>query len=184
MADLRDKRGLSIQLVCTGAKLEPGWSNIERRVRELRLEPQVKFLGYVSESDLRAVYRQARFLILPSLFEADSCPIYEAWAEGVPVASSNHTALPEQVGDAGLLFDALDVGQIGNAVEKLATDEDARKDLVERGHRRVNDFSWERTAMAFRAVYRRAAGVTLNEEDRWLLSWDWMKQPGLTRPQS
>jgi len=55
-----------------------------------------------------------------------------------------------------------------------------RGDLVARGHRRVKDFNWSRTARAYRAVYRRAAGVTLDDEDRDLLAWDWMRHPRRT----
>ena len=177
LAELRDQRGLVVSLVCTGAKFESHWPKVERRMKELRLESQVRFLGFISERDLRVTYRRAQFLIFPSLFEADSCPIHEAWSEGLPVASSNHTALPDQVGDAGLMFDAVDVSAIANAVQKMATDPNLRRDLVERGHRRVKDFDWTRTAKAYRAVYRRVAGLTLNEEDRWLLEWDWMREP-------
>ena len=177
LAELRDRRGLAVNLVCTGARFESHWRKVERRMKELRLESQVRFLGFLSERDLRVVYRRAQFLIFPSLFEADSCPIHEAWSEGTPVASSNHTALPDQIDDAGLLFDAADVSAIADAMQRMATEADLRRDLVELGYRRVKDFDWERTAKAYRAVYRRAARVALSEEDRWLLEWDWMKEP-------
>ena len=75
------------------------------------------------------------------------------------------------------MFDAVDVSAIANAVQKMATDPHLRRDLVESGHRRVKDFNGNRTAKAYRAVYRRVAGLTLNEEDRWLLEWDWMREP-------
>jgi glycosyltransferase involved in cell wall biosynthesis len=177
LAELRDCRGLVVNLVCTGARYESHWPKVEASLKELRLEKQVTFLGFLSEADLRVVYRSAQFLMLPTLFEADSCPIHEAWSEGLPVASSSHTALPDQVGDAGLLFDAADVSAIADAIRRMATEPELRGDLVSRGHRRVKDFDWERTAKAYRAVYRRAAGMQLNEEDRWLLAWDWMKRP-------
>ena len=182
LAYLRDQKGMSVHLVCTGAKYESHWPKVEQRVKELGLENQVTFLGFLSEADLRAVYRLAQFLVLPTLFEADSCPIHEAWSEGLPVASSSHTALPEQVGDAGLLFDAADVIAIADAVQRMSQDGALRRQLVERGRRRVKDFDWNRTAMAYRAVYRRAAGQTLSEEDRWLLQWDWMNDPA--RPEA
>lgn len=179
MATLRDQRGLIVNLVCTGARFEPHWPQVERRVRELNLTSQVRWLGFLSEADLRVVYRSAQFLILPSLFEADSCPIHEAWAEGVPVASSNHTALPDQVGDAGLLFDAANVEAMADAIQCLSTNPERRRELIGRGFRRVGDFDWTRTAKAFRAVYRRTAGARLTDEDRWLLQWDWMREPQL-----
>jgi glycosyltransferase involved in cell wall biosynthesis len=176
IAELRERRGLTVNLVCSGAR-DDYWPKIEQRVAELNLASQVRFLGFISEADLRAVYRLAQFLVLPSLFEADSCPIHEAWSEGIPVASSNLTGLPDQVGEAGLLFDAKNVTAIADALQAMATDADLRRQLVERGYRRVKDFDWERTAKAYRAVYRRAAGATLSEEDRWLLTWDWMREP-------
>jgi glycosyltransferase involved in cell wall biosynthesis len=176
IAELRDKRGLTLNLVCSGAQDE-FWPKIERRIADLNLASQVKFLGFISEADLRAVYRLAQCLVLPSLFEADSCPIHEAWSEGLPVASSNLTGLPDQVGDAGLLFDAKSVSSIADALQAMATDAELRQQLIARGHRRVGDFDWERTAKTYRAVYRRAADAMLTEEDRWLLSWDWMREP-------
>jgi glycosyltransferase involved in cell wall biosynthesis len=182
LALLRDRRGLVVNLVCTGARHESSWAAVQRRMRELRLDEQVKFLGFLPEADLRAVYRLAQFLVLPSLFEADSCPIHEAWSEGIPVASSNIAPLREQVGDAGIVFDPTDVTAMADAIERIATDGALRCDLVAKGHRRARDFDWKRTATAYRAVYRRAAGRQLNREDRWLLQWDWMRDPHLAPP--
>ena len=175
LAHLRDNRGLVVRLVCTGSPDPAFHPSIKARVRELNLSTQVKFLGFVPEDDLRALYRLAQFLVIPTLYEADSCPIHEAWYEGLPVASSNATALPDQVHDAGLMFDPKDALDIANAVERMATDQKLRDDLRERGYRRVKDFDWERTAKAYRALYRRAADRPLTEEDRMLLQWDWMR---------
>lgn len=181
LALLRDQRGLRVNLVCTGARYESHWPNIERRLTELTLHDQVRFLGYLSERDLLAVYQMATFLVMPTLFEADSCPIFEAWAEGLPVTSSNHTALPDQVGDAALQFDALDVAAIADAIHRMTTDARLREELIRRGRQRVGDFDWTRTAKSYRAVYRRAAGRRLSDEDESLLSWDWMRFPKRNR---
>jgi glycosyltransferase involved in cell wall biosynthesis len=177
LAYLRDTRTTRIRLVCTGSPYEPYQSTVDQRVRELNLASQVKFLGFVPDEDLRALYRLAQFLVLPTLYEADSCPIHEAWSEGLPVASSNATALPDQVHDAGLLFDPKDVADIADVIARMATSDELRDDLRERGYRRVKDFDWERTAKAYRAVYRRAADRLLTDEDRHLLQWDWMRDP-------
>jgi glycosyltransferase involved in cell wall biosynthesis len=177
LAHLRDKRSTRIRLVCTGSPYESYQPSIDQRVCDLNLASQVKFLGFVPDEDLRALYRLAQFLILPTLYEADSCPIHEAWSEGLPVASSNATALPDQVHDAGLLFDPKDISDMANAIECIATSEELRAKLRERGYRRVRDFDWERTAKAYRAVYRRAADCPLTDEDRHLLGWDWMREP-------
>jgi len=176
LALLRDTRDLVVPLVCTGSP-STYLPQIEKRVDELQLAPQVKFLGFVPDEELRCLYRLSQFLVLPTLFEASSLPMFEAWFEGVPVASSNATALPDQALDAALFFDPLDVGAIADAIARMATDANLRGELIERGRRRLQDFDRERTAKAYRAVYRRAAGFPLTDEDRLLLGWDWMRHP-------
>jgi glycosyltransferase involved in cell wall biosynthesis len=176
LALLRDRQGLKVNLVCTGHQND-FWHHIQERLAALKLQGQVRFLGLVPPQDLRALYRLARFVIIPSLFEAASGPLFEAWQEDTPAACSTVTSLPEQAGDAALLFDPLSVESIADAVARMATDDSLLQDLRRRGGRRLQDFSWERTAKAYRAVYRRAAGFPLTEEDRWLLSWDWMREP-------
>jgi glycosyltransferase involved in cell wall biosynthesis len=176
LASLRDTWGLTLHLVCTGAR-QDFWPQIARRIDELNLGPQVTFLGFIPEAELRAVYRLAQCLVMPSLFEAISLPIFDAWAEGVPVICSHATALPEQVQDAAVLFDPHSVEAMAHAIAKVATSVEIQHRLKERGTQRVKDFNWERTAKAYRAVYRRAAQVALTEEDRWLLSWDWIRAP-------
>jgi glycosyltransferase involved in cell wall biosynthesis len=183
LAQLRDRHGLRVRLVCTGHKNE-FWPTIQRRMFELHLEDQVAFPGLVSPGDLRALYRLAQFVVIPTLFEAASGPLYEAWHEGVAVACSNVTSLPEQAGDAALIFDPLSIEAIADAVASMARDSGLRAQLRDRGAQRIKSFSWERTARAYRAVYRRAAGQPMSEEDRRLLSWNWMASPAPDRVQA
>ena len=176
LALLRDRDQLRINLICTGNKAA-FWPRIEARLLELGLQDQVRFLGLVPGEDLRALYQLCQFVVVPTLFEAASGPLFEAWQEGVPVTCSTVTSLPEQAGDAALLFDPLSVVAIADAIARMATSPQLREDLRRRGTTRLKDFSWERTAKAYRAVYRQAAGLPLTEEERWLLSWDWMRDP-------
>lgn len=170
VAYLRNKRGLHLQLVCTGSRFDPFWPSVERAVRELALAAQVKFLGHIPLEDLRALFRSATCVVMPSLFEANSLPIFEAWREGAPVACSNATGLPEQVGDAALLFDPEDHVAIADALATLMVDTDLRARLRDRGRLRSQQFTWEQTARAYRAIYRRAAGRGLTDEDKRLLA--------------
>jgi glycosyltransferase involved in cell wall biosynthesis len=175
LANLRDCEVLKLNFVCTGYKTD-FWPHIERRVRELGLREQVKFLGLVEREELSALYRAAQFVFIPTLFEAASAPVFEAWQHDAPVACSSVTSLPEQVADAALLFDPFSVEEITGALARMTTAHSLRDELKRRGARRLEDFSLERTAKAYRAVYRRAAGRALGEEDRWLLGSGWMVQ--------
>jgi len=176
LALLRDRDHMKLRLVCTGYK-GSFWPHIKERLFSLGLQEQVSFLGMIPSEELRALYRLTRFVVIPTLFEATSGPLLEAWQDGAPAACSSVTALPEQAMDAALIFDPHSVESIAEAVAQMAASPALREDLRERGARRLQDFSWERTARAYRAVYRRAAGCLLSEEDRWLLSWDWMREP-------
>lgn len=175
LAYLRDRRGLTVNLVCTGARHEESWPALQQQIEDLKLHDQVRFLGFVSSEELKALYALARCLVLPTLFEANSLPIFEAWAEGAPVASSDVTALPEQLGDAGLLFDPLDPEAMGDAIARLFQDDSLCADLRAKGKKRLADFDWDRTARGYRAIYRRTASQRLNPEDKALLAWDWMR---------
>jgi glycosyltransferase involved in cell wall biosynthesis len=177
VARLRDTRGLVVPVVCTGSRRPDVWPSIERCLDQLKLSPQVRFLDLLPEDDLKALFGLAEFLIFPTLLEAISLPIFEAWLAGLPVACSNVTALPEQVRDAALTFDPTSVESIADAIATMATDAEQRRELRRLGYERVKDFTWERTARAYRAVYRRAGGFPLTEEDRWLLAWDWARRP-------
>jgi glycosyltransferase involved in cell wall biosynthesis len=182
LAGLRGDGPVRTRLVCTGHKTD-FWPRIERRVHELGLEEQVMFPGLVPREELGALYRAAQFVFIPTLFEAASAPLFEAWQHGAPAACSSVTSLPEQAGDAALLFDPLSVEGIAGAFARMANDEGLRDELRRRGARRLADFSLERTAKAYRAVYRRAAGRPLGEEDRWLLSHDWTSRHVAGRPE-
>lgn len=171
IARIRDESDLRIRLVCTGFQNEY-WPEIESRLNQLSLENQVRFLGVVPGDVLRAIYKRAQFLIMPSLFEPASFPIYEAWYEGVPVACSSVAGLPEQVSDAALMFDPNFVDSIAKALRRMASDARLRADLRDRGIARSNIFRWETAARAYRAVYRDAAGRTLTQEDRRVLASD------------
>lgn len=168
VAYLRDSESLDLRILCTGFKTD-FWPSIERRLHQLGLSESVTFPGLVPPGDLNALYRAAQFVFLPTLFEAASAPVFEAWQNGVPVACSRVTSLPEQVGDAALLFDPFSVNKIAAALSRMVNDATLREDLRLRGAGRLKDFDLVHTAKAYRAVYRRAAGRTLSEEDRQLL---------------
>jgi glycosyltransferase involved in cell wall biosynthesis len=143
-----------------------------RVVDELGLGDDVRWVGFVDPSQLRGLYRLARFVVVPTLFESASQPVFEALSSGVAVACSNVTATPRQVGDAALIFDPYSVDDIAAAIKRLWTDPRLRQDLVVRGRVRIAQFSWERTAHHFAAYYRLLSHRDLSAADQALLSAD------------
>jgi glycosyltransferase involved in cell wall biosynthesis len=94
---------------------------------------------------------------VPTLFEAASGPVAEAWNEGVPVACSDIPQLREQAGGAAIFFNPFDPDSIASAIVKLCTDDETRNTLTCRGREVSSLLSWERTALAYRQLYRDTA---------------------------
>ena len=110
-----------LKLVLTGKKRDQ-YETVMNAVDSFGLNERVCHLGYVEQDDLQAIYRLATALVMPSLFESVSIPIYEAFGVGTPVAASGILAIPEQVGDAGLLFDPKSVASIKDAILGIVKD--------------------------------------------------------------
>jgi glycosyltransferase involved in cell wall biosynthesis len=109
-------------------------------------------------------------VVVPTLFESASQPIFEAMSAGVAIACSNVTATPRQVGDAAIVFDPYSIDEIAAAIKRLWTDRDLREELIGSGKQRISQFTWERTAKHFAAYYRLLSGRELSAEDHTLLS--------------
>lgn len=166
---LLKREGLVVPFVSSGLK-NAFHPVIARCADELGIADQVTFLGYVSPRALRALYGRCTAVVIPSLFEAASFPLWEAFRAGAPAACSNVTSLPAQAGDAALVFDPQSPAAIAEAVRRLWQDDALRANLVRRGHANVDRFTWERTARAFRAWYRTLGGRPLSDEDRDILN--------------
>lgn len=110
-------------------------------------------LGYVADSEREALYKGALLLVLPSFNEGFGLPVLEAMTVGVPVIASNRGALPEVLGDAGLLIDPDDPEALAHAMERLLTDTTLARMLSARGLRRTRLFDWISSARALRAAY-------------------------------
>jgi glycosyltransferase involved in cell wall biosynthesis len=168
LAELR-VLGMTVPVVCSGHRNER-YPELLRAARRFGVDDQVSFLGFLQPVDIQVLYRRARGLIFPSLYEGWGLPIIEAFASDLPVACSNATSLPELVGDAALVFDPFDSHAIASAVERLWTDDALVSELVERGRARLAQFDWRKTALVVRAHYRQVAGRPLSGEELGLLA--------------
>jgi glycosyltransferase involved in cell wall biosynthesis len=168
IALLRDRHKIEVNLICTGAKRH-FWTAIERRIEELHLQAQVMFPGFVDSVDLKVMYQLSDFVVLPSLFEGAGLPLLEAFREGKAVACSDIPAFREYGGRAAQFFDPLVVSSIADRLNELISSEPLRMRLAKAGSEQVTEFSWERTARIYRALYRKAAGREMSFEDEELL---------------
>jgi glycosyltransferase involved in cell wall biosynthesis len=121
--------------------------------------PNIRLLGRVATADLIGLYHLATAMIFPSQHESWSIPIMEAMACSCPVACANVTSLPEQIGDAGLLFEPDDESQITAVIRRLAGDPDLREILSKRGRCRVKQWSPSLFLKTITAAYGFATGA-------------------------
>jgi len=126
-----------IQLVLLGSKKHRGYKKVNAAVNRLGVAENVSFLGHVDEDSLAQIYRRARALIMPTFFGPTNIPPLEAFASGCPVAVSGIYGMPEQVGDAGLLFDPNSIEEIAMIVSRLWTDDRLCEALAKKGIKRA-----------------------------------------------
>jgi glycosyltransferase involved in cell wall biosynthesis len=113
----------------------------------------VVYTGFVPTDDLSALYSAAAAFAFPSLAEGFGLPVLEAMACGAPVVASNASAVPEAVGEAGLVADARRPEEFAAALARVLDAEEVRAELRQKGMARVREFSWERCARETLAVY-------------------------------
>lgn len=122
----------------------------------LGLSERVRFPGWLTEAEIEGLYALASVFVLPSLEEGFGLPLLEAMRHGVPVACSDRSSLAEVAGSAAELFDPRRPEDIARAVARLLDSPARRRELVEHGHRRCRELTWERTARATLDTYERA----------------------------
>jgi glycosyltransferase involved in cell wall biosynthesis len=141
-------------LVCAGEWLSP---EEQALIAKLNLRDSIRHAHWPVESELRNLYRQAKGLIYPSLYEGFGIPPLEAMASGIPVAASRVASIPEVCGEAAAYFDPTDPADIARAWTSL-TDRETARALVARGPSRLRLFDWDRVAEATLDIYRRLWG--------------------------
>ena len=141
-----------LKLVVVGRK---GWlyEEIFETVRRLALQQDVIFTDFVADDDLPDLYRGARLMVFPSLYEGFGLPILEAMASGIPVVASNTSSMPEVAGEAALLIDPRNPQTMAEAMARVLADRQFRTTLTRRGIARVQNFTWGSVAEKTLALY-------------------------------
>ena len=144
-----EKSDKKYTLVLTGHP--HGWPELRRDFPQL----PVVHLGFVSQSLLHALYRRAHGLLYFSLYEGFGMPLLEAFDAGLPVACSSTTSLPEIGADAAVTADPENIDAMAAAIQRLATDDALRAELIARGRAQLARFSWSQSAASLIAAANR-----------------------------
>jgi glycosyltransferase involved in cell wall biosynthesis len=124
--------------------------------KKYKLENSIKFTGYVTEGQLKWLYRSCRAYVFPSLSEGFGLPGLEAMLHRAPVVSSNATCLPEVYGDAAWYFNPLDIHDMTRSISEVLDNKELRNKLIRQGREQVKKYSWEKMARETLDIYKRA----------------------------
>lgn len=125
----------NVELLIVGPE---GWD------QNIKASKSIRFLGYVSDYELHALYSSCLFFVYPSIWEGFGYPVLEAMSFGTPVATSNTSSLKEIGDNAAILFDPTKVNEIKTALRKLVTDKKLREELSHKGLERAKEFTWKK----------------------------------------
>ena len=134
-----------MKLVLAGEEAWLAKGILETREKSIYKE-DIILIGRVSFEELRALYQGARLFVFPSLYEGFGLPVLEAFASGIPVLAASNSSLREVGGRAALYCQAESVVDIAEKLERLWDDEPLREELVERGTKQLQNFSWDKCA--------------------------------------
>ena len=146
-------KNFKYKLVLAGKR---GWlaAEYKRLAKDLEIEKEVIFTGYIVGDNLVPLFSQADFFVMPSLYEGFGTTVLEAFATGVPAILSNVSSIPEIAGDAAKLVNPLDVKEIADAMFQFSQDENLKNSYREKGHAQVEKFNWEKTARETLELYK------------------------------
>jgi glycosyltransferase involved in cell wall biosynthesis len=143
------------QLVLAGP---PGWATEKTLARLRQPGPGIRYLGYVAEPDIPGLFAGATVFVYPSLYEGFGFPIAQAMAAGAPVIASAVSAMPEIVGEAGVLIDPRSRAELRDAMHALLTSLPRRMELIRLGRINARRFSWATCARESQQFFRDVAG--------------------------
>ena len=146
-------KNFNYKLVMAGKR---GWlaAEYKRLAKDLGIEKEVIFTGYVVGDDLAPLFANADFFVMPSLYEGFGTTVLEAFATGVPAILSNVSSIPEIAGDAAKLVNPLDTKEIADAMFQFSQDENLKNSYREKGRAQVEKFNWEKTARETLELYK------------------------------
>lgn len=136
IAHLRHQSNTDIHAILAGP-YSPYCDTIKELSLNLKVDDLIHLTGLVDEIDMVYLYKDALALVMASYTGPTNMPIWEAFAAGCPVISSSAGEMPDQVGDAGLLFDPSDYNQLSECIRKVLLDPEFRSEMIARGNKRI-----------------------------------------------
>lgn len=137
-------------LICTG----PGFNRVEKKwITDLQLEASIKQYYCNNDNELAYLYRNAECFVFPSLYEGFGLPLLESFACECPVVSSSGGALMEIAGEAAVYFNPKNLRSIRESLYKVISDEGLKRDLINLGKKRLENFTWDKCRKATLQVY-------------------------------
>lgn len=133
-----------IKLVLTNSH-----SEINNLIEKFSLNDDVRFIGFVAESDKPIIFKLASLTYYASLYEGFGVPIIESQAVGTPVLTSKTSSLPEAAGGAAILVDPYDVEEIASSIEEYFNNKKLKEDLISKGWDNAKLYTWERSRKEF-----------------------------------
>ena len=124
--------------------------------KELGVEHRLVILDKLTDQDVVSLFSACHAFVFPSLYEGFGLPILEAFQCGAPVITSNLSSCPEVAGDAAILVDPNNTGEISSAINQMCTNLALRTSLVQKGFERAKLFNWDQYALSMKKVYANA----------------------------
>ena len=145
-AMMREKNSdISEKLVLIGSA-SFGYDETQYQIREFDLTDEIILPGWIIEEDLPFIFNGASGFVFPSHYEGFGIPLLQAMASGIPVAASKTSSIPEVAAEAALYFNPRDIEDMADTMGRLIKDSGLRNDLIKKGNKRIENFSWEKCA--------------------------------------
>lgn len=158
------KQGEKVYWVSTGNKTVY-FNTIEKKIKELDLKDQVIFTGLVSDADLVGLFKMTSLVVIPTLYEAGSGPLFEAMRYMVPVICSNITSLPDTIRNDEFLFDPHNFQEIAELIKLALSDENFIERNKANSLKRITELQNGDFAPAFLSAYRSAIEYHKNKSN-------------------
>lgn len=151
-----ESAGIDCHLVIAGGQ---GWKfSEEDTLRDVRHKDRIRFIGFVEDEDMPALYSAAELFLFPTLYEGFGIPVIEAQLCGTPVLTSNCSSLPEVAGDAAVYVDPYSEESIRDGMVRVLCDPEFARELRQKGFENAHRFSWQHSAQILETIIQKEAG--------------------------